>query len=104
MSDQQAQQPPQQQIQLFFPDHLKGGVYCNNMMIAHTKEEFIMDFMMVAPPMGAVTARVIMSPGHVKRVISALKENMKLYENQFGTIQEAQEPGKGPIGFQNPHK
>ena len=62
-----------------------------------------MDFMMIAPPMGAVTARVVMSPGHVKRVISALKENMKLYENQFGTIQEAQEPGKGPMGFQT-HK
>jgi hypothetical protein len=99
-------QPQQQQIQLFFPDHLKGGVYCNNMMVGHTKEEFIMDFMMVAPPMGAVTARVIMSPGHMKRMISALKDNIKIYENQFGTIQEAAEPVRGPIGFQtqNPNK
>ncbi|MDD5037960.1 MAG: DUF3467 domain-containing protein [Dehalococcoidales bacterium] len=88
-----------QKIQVAFPDHLKGGVYCNNMIITHTKEEFIMDFMMIAPPAGAVTARVIMSPGHMKRTVAALQNNLRKYEEQIGKIEEAPEPGKGKIGF-----
>jgi hypothetical protein len=39
-----------------------------------------------------------MSPGHVKRVISALQENMKRYEEKFGKIKEAETP-EGNIGF-----
>lgn len=100
MSNQQQQQ--QKQIQIAFPDHLKGGVYCNNMVVAHTKEEFIMDFMMLAPPAGAVTARVIMSPGHMKRTVTALQENLKKYEKNIAKIEEAPEPGKGKIGFHTP--
>jgi len=87
-----------QELKVNFPPQLQGGVYSNNMLVTHTKEEFIMDFMMVAPPAGAVTARVIISPGHMKRMISALQDNIGKYEAQFGCIQEAEEP-KGKLGF-----
>ena len=89
----------QQEIKINFPPHLQGGVYSNNMVVSHTKEEFIMDFMMVAPPVGTVMSRVIISPGHVKRMISALQDNVQKYEARFGTIQAAEEL-KGNIGFQ----
>ena len=89
----------QQEIKVNFPPHLLGGVYSNNMVVSHTKEEFIMDFMMVAPPVGTVMSRVIISPGHVKRMISALQDNVQKYEARFGTIQAAEEL-KGNIGFQ----
>jgi len=88
-------------IQIDFPNSLKGGAYSNNMFVTHTKEEFIMDFLMIAPPTGAVTARVIISPGHMKRVITALQTNIKNYESKFGVIQEAAEP-KGTLGFNKP--
>lgn len=94
-----SEQKQQRQIQIAFPDNLKGGVYCNNMVVNHTKEEFIMDFMMVAPPAGAVTARVIMSPGHMKRMVTALQTNLKKYEDNIAKIEAAPEPGKGAIGF-----
>lgn len=87
-----------QEIKVNFPPQLQGGVYSNSMVVSHTKEEFIMDFMMVAPPSGAVTARVIISPGHMKRILFALQENIKKYESQFGTISQAEEP-KGKLGF-----
>jgi hypothetical protein len=95
------QQPSGQQIKVSFPEGLKGGVYSNLMFIAHTKEEFILDFMMVSPPQGAVTARVIMSPGHMKRTIVALQDNLKKYEKSYGSLEEAPEPteGKGKLGF-----
>jgi hypothetical protein len=66
------------------------------MVVTHTKEEFILDFLMVVPPAGTVTARVIVSPGHMKRILVALQENISKYENAFGTIQIAEEP-KGKI-------
>ena len=84
------------EIKINFPQELQGGVYSNNMIVSHTKEEFILDFIMVAPPAGAVTARVIVSPGHMKRIVAALQENISKYESAFGTIQIAEEP-KGKI-------
>jgi hypothetical protein len=66
------------------------------MFITHTKEEFILDFLMVAPPAGSVNARVIVSPGHMKRILAALQDNISKYEKTFGAIQIAEEP-KGKI-------
>ncbi len=85
-----------QDIKVNFPPNLHGGVYSNNMVVTHTKEEFILDFLMVVPPAGTVTARVIVSPGHMKRILTALQDNISRYENTFGTIQIAEEP-KGQI-------
>ena len=89
--------PGSKEIKVNFPQEIQGGVYANNMVVAHTKEEFILDFLMVAPPAGTVTARVIVSPGHMKRILEALRENISKYENTFGTIQIAEEP-KGKVG------
>ena len=86
------------EIQVTFPERLKGGVYSNNMTVTHTREEFVLDFLMVAPPAGAVTARIILSPGHAKRVVAALSENVRKYEGTHGTIFTAEEP-QGKIGI-----
>jgi hypothetical protein len=102
MAQQQETKQPQE-LKIFFPPELRGGVYSNLMYIGHTREEFILDFLMVRPPEGSVTARVIMSPGHIKRTIIALQQNLKKYEDNFGKITEAPEPqGKGKIGFHVP--
>jgi hypothetical protein len=91
-------QPTQQkQIQIKIPDEVMKGVYTNNMQVMHTKEEFMMDFMNILPPNGIVSARVIVSPGHMKRMVSALTENLKKYEDQFGAITKAENPNE--IGF-----
>jgi hypothetical protein len=95
--EQMAQQEPQK-IEVKLPDSLIGGVYSNNAVITHTKEEFIMTFLMVSPPTGIVTSRVIMSPGHMKRFIRALQENVKRYEDNIGKIEEASVP-KAKMGF-----
>ena len=90
--------PRPKEIKISFPQEVQGGVYANNMVVSHTKEEFILDFIMVAPPAGTVMARVIVSPGHMKRVLEALRDNVAKYEKSFGTIQIAEEP-EGKIGF-----
>ena len=86
------------ELKVNIPAQLQAGVYANNLLISHAREEFIMDFSFITPPVGTVTARVITSPGHMKRIISALQENVKRYEAQFGIILQAEEP-KGTIGF-----
>ena len=91
--------PQQKEMKVVFPDNLKGGVYSNYMMVTHTKEEFILDFMMVTPPAGTVTSRVVISPGHMKRMVSALKVNLDKYESKFGKLAEATEPPKPTMGF-----
>jgi hypothetical protein len=78
-------------------DELKGR-YSNLLRIAHTREEFILDFISLLPPQGIVTARILTSPGHLKRIIRALSANLDRYEQAFGVIQEAAEPvGEGIV-------
>ena len=94
------QQPPQQQkINIKIEDAVMKGAYANAMGVSHGKEEFILDFMNIYPwqRAGIVTARVITSPGHMKRIYKSLEENIKKYEQKFGKIEEAQAP-EG-IGF-----
>lgn len=76
----------------------KDPIYSNGMQIRHTREEFIFDFMKLFPPTASLNARIITSPGHVKRMINALQDAVKKYENTFGTIQESESPVK-EIGF-----
>lgn len=96
-----SEQPTKKEVKVVFPENLRGGVYANNMIVAHTKEEFILDFMMVTPPVGSVTARVVTSPGHMKRMLSALKINLEKYESKFGKLAEAAEPPRA-MGFHPP--
>ena len=83
---------PVPSIQVKLTDDVLGGVYSNSMQVSHTREEFVLDFMSIFPPAGKVNARVIISPGHMKRIILALQENLRKYEAQFGAIMEAPEP------------
>ena len=101
MQNQQAnEQNQQRQLQIKISDEVLKGVYANAMQIIHTKEEFVLDFMNLSPHQGVgiVNSRVIMSPGHVKRVIAALQDNLKKYESNFGKIEEAEAPSE--LGFQ----
>jgi hypothetical protein len=37
-------------------------------------------------PFGKLVSRIILTPGHAKRLLQALHENIRRYEEQFGTI------------------
>lgn len=88
------------QMQIKISDEILKGSYANAMQVGHTKEEFLLDFMNLSPHQGVgiVNSRVIMSPGHLKRVIAALDDNLKKYEARFGKIEEADAPAE--LGFQ----
>ena len=96
------QQPQSnQQVNIKIDDSTLKGAYTNAMGVSHSKEEFVLDFMNIYPwqRTGVVNARVITSPGHVKRIYRALEENIKKYEDKFGKIEEAKSPAAEGIGF-----
>jgi hypothetical protein len=82
------------QMGIKIPDEVLKGIYSNMMQVFHTKEEFVLDFMSGFPPQGIVSARVIVGPSHLKRITAALADNLKKYEERFGTINV--EPGTEP--------
>jgi hypothetical protein len=94
--DQQKDQG--QQIQVKIPDDVLKGVYANMAQVGHTPEEFVLDFMNVVGVAGIVSARVMLSPGHFKRLILAMQDNLKSFEQQFGPIKSADQP-EHKIGF-----
>ncbi|MDQ6988532.1 MAG: DUF3467 domain-containing protein [Mariprofundaceae bacterium] len=84
MSENKSENP--QELQINMPGEVQSGKYANQMMVAHTQEEFVLDFILATPPVGVVNARVLVSPGHAKRIAAALLENVAKYEAQFGEI------------------
>ncbi len=79
-------------------DPIPGAEYTNIAQINHNEEEFQLTFANVMGPTGKVTAKLITTPGHFKRMIAAMAENLKRYEDRFGTIKQA-EAGDKEIGF-----
>jgi hypothetical protein len=90
-------QSSQQEINIV--DNLIGAEYSNAMQVVHGKDEFLMTFFNIVPPSGRVCGKIVMGPGHFKRTINTLLNNLEKYEKQFGKIEEAESPKRG-IGFE----
>jgi hypothetical protein len=82
-----------QEIQVQMPPEVQRGAYANQMMIAHTQEEFVLDFILATPPVGVVNARVLVSPSHAKRIAAAMQENVARYEAVHGEIKPVSATG-----------
>ncbi len=104
MQNNQPQNQPQnqagsQQKQLQVADNIPGAEYANAMQTRHNRDEFQLVFFSIFPPSGKVSGKIITSPGHFKRMVKAMQENLQKYEEQYGEIKEAESAGK-EIGFQ----
>jgi len=96
-------QPNQLNIEL--PEEIAEGIYANLAIISHSHSEFVVDFIRMMPnvPKAKVKARVILTPQHAKRLMRALADNIKKFENQFGTIDETdQNVSFPPMNFNTP--
>lgn len=96
------QPKPEPQLQIKADEKELQGAYSNLVMIHHNAEEFTLNFIYVFPnaPQGKLMASIIVSPGHAKRLLRALAENIGRYESQFGAIPEASGGAPEPkVGF-----
>lgn len=97
-----SEQPTPQQIQIKAEEKELLGQYSNLAVINHNAEEFTLNFIYLFPnvPQGKLVASIIVSPGHAKRLLRALEENLGRYEAQFGPIREVPPAGPAPtVGF-----
>jgi len=87
-----------EQNQIQINDSIPGGEYANSAWINHNEEEFQMIFANIVGQSGKVTAKITTTPGHFKRMIAAMTENLKKYEEKFGAVKQAEQSEK-EIGF-----
>ena len=97
-------EPQQNQINIELSEEIAEGVYSNLAMIAHSNSEFIIDFIRLMPgvPKAKVKSRIILTPEHAKRLLAALKENIRKYEDTFGDINGGDEAFRFPTQFGGP--
>jgi len=81
--------PQQQEIKIELSPEVAAGSYSNLAMIAHSGQEFFIDFINRGPhmPQARVQSRIIMSPENAKNLLFALRDNIQKYEETFGTIE-----------------
>lgn len=95
--------PQDAQLNIEVTEEVAEGTYSNLVMIAHSPEEFIFDFIRVMPgvPKARVKSRIVVSPPHAKRLLRALSDNIEKYESSYGPIGDRHSP-HAAIQFQMP--
>jgi hypothetical protein len=79
---------PPQQIKVELTEPAAEGIYSNWVMITYSPSEFIIDFGRFLPGLAKtkVYSRIIMTPQHVKNLLTVLQKNVSTYEEKFGEI------------------
>lgn len=98
------QRPMPGQVQIKADEKELQGQYSNLLMVHHNVEEFTLNFVYIFPngAQGKLLSSMIVSPGHAKRILKTLAENISRYEAQFGAIKEFPEgtlPPTPNVGF-----
>ncbi|HNC72874.1 MAG TPA: DUF3467 domain-containing protein, partial [Chitinophagales bacterium] len=72
----------QNQINIELPEDIADGEYANLAIITHSNQEFVVDFVRLTPgvPKAKVKSRIILTPQHAKRLMMALGENVRKFE------------------------
>ncbi len=87
--DDSKKHPPAVGEAIHLPEEMRRGVFANQLIIAHSREEFVLDYVFRHSIGGnVVVSRVILTPEHAKRMLKALQENLQNYERSFGVIQD----------------
>ena len=96
--------PKKGQINIELDEQVAQGIYSNLAIINHSVSEFVVDFVNIMPgaPKSKVKSRIILTPQHAKRLVKALNENVKRFEQAHGEIKDYDQPpiplNFGPTG------
>jgi hypothetical protein len=88
---EEKKQPQQMDLQVQADEQILAGKYSTMAQVTHTAEEFWLDFFAILPNpnLARLLARIIVSPGHAKRLGLAIMDNISKYEQKYGAIDEA---------------
>jgi hypothetical protein len=89
------------QLNIELSEEIAEGIYSNLAIITHSNQEFVLDFVRIMPgtPKAKVKSRIIITPEHAKRLLTALEDNIEKYEAANGRIKVQQEPSGFPMNF-----
>ncbi len=92
--------PQQGQINIELDEKIAEGIYSNLAIINHSHSEFVLDFVTLMPgvPKAKVKSRIILTPQHAKRLLSAIAENIQRFEKAHGEIKDSDQP-QIPLNF-----
>ena len=93
-------QQNQGQINIELDENIAEGIYSNLAIINHSHSEFVVDYITMMPgvPKAKVKSRIILTPQHAKRLLGALADNIKKFEQTFGPIEDKEVP-QIPLNF-----
>jgi uncharacterized protein (DUF1778 family) len=89
------------QLNIELSEEIAEGIYSNLAIITHSNSEFVLDFIRVMPgiPKAKVKSRIILTPEHAKRLLTALDDNIEKFEAINGRIKLQPEQAAFPINF-----
>jgi uncharacterized protein (DUF1778 family) len=89
------------QLNIELSEEIAEGTYSNLAIITHSTSEFVLDFIRVMPgvPKARVKSRIILTPEHVRRLLSALEDNIEKYEAINGHIKVQPDHPGFPMNF-----
>src|SRR5882757_6716288 len=91
------------QLNIELSEEIAEGIYSNLAIITHSNSEFVVDFIKVMPgvPKAKVKSRIVLTPQHAKRLLSALTDNVQKFEKIHGVIKQTEGIGI-PMNFGGP--
>ena len=93
----------QKKINIEVNEDVASGIYSNLGIINHSPTEFVFDFATMMPGLAKakVLSRIILSPEHAKKFMTALVQNISNFEKQNGSIKSI-DLQKIPLDFGGP--
>ena len=85
-ADQPRDKPGTRQVNIEISEETRRGAYANRLIVSHTREEFVFDFVSDLPPRPQIVARIVTSPSHAKAHTRAIEANVARYEARHGAI------------------
>jgi uncharacterized protein YpuA (DUF1002 family) len=91
------------QLNIELTEETAEGIYSNLAIITHSNSEFVIDFVKIMPgvPKAKVKSRIVLTPQHAKRLMSALADNISKFEQVHGAIKQT-EGMSIPMNFGGP--
>ncbi|HTI60659.1 MULTISPECIES: DUF3467 domain-containing protein [Mucilaginibacter] len=89
------------QLNIELSEEIAEGIYSNLAIITHSNSEFVLDFIRVMPgvPKAKVKSRIVLTPEHAKRLLTAIQDNIEKFEAVNGRIKIQAEPTGFPMNF-----
>ena len=89
------------QLNIELSEEIAEGIYSNLAIITHSNSAFVLDFIRVMPgvPKAKVTSRIVLTPEHAKRLLTAIQDNIEKFEAVNGRIKIQAEPTGFPMNF-----